>query len=285
MADIMEMIRKKKQAIQQSSGRREKTTKPQPGKSRFRILPGWRGGDDPTFFQDFGQHFVKGVDGTLKAVYICTEKTFGKPCPVCAAIGAGINAADDDDVIKAMEESRAKGRILMNALHLNGDDPATPIILDLTPTTAEKVFDLMDEYGDITDLETGRGIVINRTGKGLNTKYDILPAAESDPVPASMLEKLHNLDKYVEQEYDEGKNKVLGAVSTVTGILPAPVASSADAPSTSADEGLDDVLEGECETVEAPAETVAEVKEAPVVAKADDDLSDDELDSLLDELG
>ena len=196
--DIMEMVRSKRKAIQQSSGRREKTVKPTPGKNRFRILPGWRGGDDPTFFHDFGQHFIKGVDGQLKAVYVCTEKTYGKPCAVCEAIAEGMGAAGDDNVLNALSESKSKGRILMNALHLDGDDPKTPVILDLTPTTAEKVFDLMDEYGDITDPKTGIDIIINRTGTGLNTEYSVMPAAKSiKGVPAAILEKLHNLDEYV----------------------------------------------------------------------------------------
>ena len=271
----MDLVRKKKQALQQQSGRREKTVKPQPGKNRFRILPGWRGEDDPQFFHDFGQHFVKGLDGTLKSVYICTEKTFGKSCPVCAAIGEGVMHADNDEIIKALDESKSKGRILLNALHLNGDDPKTPVILDLTPTTAEKVFDLMDEYGTITELKDGKPIVINRTGKGLNTKYDILPAAESDEVPASVMEKLHNLDEYVKQEYDEGETKTVGAISTVSGFLPA---SSADKPSTVAVDEMDDVLEAEIVEEVAPTAEVAEVA-------VDEELSDDELDDLLDDLG
>ncbi len=278
---VMELVRQKKKDIQMSSGLREKTVKPQSAQSRFRILPGWRGKDDPTFFHDYGQHFVKGTDGILKAIYICSEKTFGKACPVCQALSQGIMNSDSDDVTKAMTESKSKGRILMNALHLDGDDPTTPIILDLTPTTAEKVFELMDEYGDITDLVDGIGIIINRAGKGINTKYSILPAAKSDKVPVSMLDKLHNLDDYVMQEYEDGKVKAIGAVSNISGFLPA------DRPATPMpkEEDMEGILEGDFDDADA-APLKAEAKPEPDESDGlPDDLTDAEIDDLLEDLG
>lgn len=279
--DVMELVRKKKKSLQAQSGRREKTLKPQGGKNRYRILPGWRGGDDPTFFQDFGQHFVKGVDGTLKAVYICAEKTFGKPCAVCEALAEGVNHAENDEQLKALGESKSKGRILMNVLHIDGDDPKTPQILDLTPTTAEKVFELMDEYGDITDLNEGIDIIINRSGKGLNTEYSVMPAAKSKAVDDSVMGNLHNLDEYVQQEYEEGATKAIGAARGISGLLP----SSADTPSTSADDaGLDDVLEGELGAEADDADDAYAVADKPAEAVSEDDMSDDELDALLDDL-
>lgn len=224
MTDIMDIVNSKRANIKAQSGRREKTHKPQPGKNRYRILPSWRDAslNDPTFFHDFGQHFIKDQAGAIKAVYLCTEKTFGKPCPVCEAVAEGIMSGADDITVKALENAKSKGRILFNALHAEGEDPKSPVILDLTPTTAEKVLDLMGEYGDITALTGGTEIVITRTGTGLNTEYSVMPAAKSPDVDPAVMAKLHNLDDYVKQEYDEGLTKAIGAVSTVSGVLPAP---------------------------------------------------------------
>lgn len=214
---IMDIVRAKKQAIQAESGRRDKTHKPQNGKNRYRILPGWRKEDDPTFYHDFGQHFIKNTEGELQTVYVCSEKTFNNDCPICREIQRAISSAKDDSVLKALTEAKSKGRVLMNALHRDGDNPDAPVILDLTPGTFAQVLNIMEEWGDITSLDEGIDIVIERSGKGINTEYNVQPAAKSKPVPASVLDKLYNLDEYVQQEFDAGKNKALAALSAVAG--------------------------------------------------------------------
>lgn len=285
--DIMELVKSKKAALQAQSGRnREKTVKPPVGRSKWRILPGWRGADDATFFHDFGQHFIKDVHGALKAVYVCTEKTFGKPCPICEAINEGISVSENDDVINALKEGKSKGRILLNALHLDGENPTQPVILDLTPTTFEKVLDLIEEWGNITDLENGVDIVINRSGKGINTEYTVTPAPKSAPVQKSVLKSLHNLDDYVKQEYDEGRVKALGAVNAVAGLLSAP----GDKPRTALPADCDDDIPAHVERSSSiPADyRRVEVEDVPSAeaptARASEDLSDDELNDLLADL-
>jgi hypothetical protein len=294
MSNIMDLVKNKKQALQAQSGRREKTFKCQPGKSRVRILPGWRGEGDEMFFADFGQHFIKDMKGDLKSVYVCTDKAYGKACPICDAIEHGIKESTDDDVIEALKEGKSKGRVLFNVLHLDGDDPLTPVILDLTPTTAEKVFDLMEEYGNITDLDEGVDLVINRTGKGLNTEYSVLPSPKSKAVDKAVLKNLHNLDDYVKQEYDEGRNKALSAVGSVSGFLPAFAPSSADSPTaaltddsepfkpTAPAKAKKDPLEGVAVEDLFPAP----IDEAEAEGEAEDDaMSSDELDAMLADLG
>lgn len=285
--DIMDLVRKKRQAIQASSGRREKTHKPQPGKSRFRILPGWKEGD-VTFFRDFGSHFIKDTNDDLKAVYICTEKTNQQACPICEGIAAGISASSDDAVIAALKESQSSNRILFNALHLDGDDPNSPVILDLTPTTAEKIFDLMGDYGNVTDLDEGTDILINRTGKGLNTEYSIIPAPKSNTVDKAVLANLHDLDAYVQQEYDEGKNKAIAAVSTVSGLLPhssGPAISHSGGAAAAAIAHDAPTEYDEDEYGSIPETPVAEALAEPKAVKAEeeqtDDLSDSELEDML----
>jgi len=270
--DIMEMIRQKKAALQEQSGRREKTVKPQQGKSTWRILPGWRGGDDPTFWHDFGMHFVHGTTpgengSTLRAVYICTAKTFGTPCPVCDAVSEGLRIAPNDAVVKALEGSKSSNSILVNALHRSGDDPETPVILEMRPSIFRRVLEITDDYGNITDPNSGFDMIITREGRGLNTQYSVTPALNSQPVPAAALQQLHNLDDYVKQEYDEGRMKALASVRESVGQLPSPnyatpnvaesaaqnaatAVSSNEAPPFEPDQRP--VIEGQAETQPAP---------------------------------
>jgi len=297
MANLQELLKNKKKAIAAASGRRENTTKLQSGKNRIRVLPSWRGDGDVQFYHDFGNHFIKDDVDSKKptAVYMCVDKTFGKPCPVCDAIEAGINSSASDDTKAALKASKASGRILVNALMLD-KDKNTPVILELSPTTFDKVIDIItdnpdeenDAFNIATDVKNGVDIVITRSGTGINTEYSVIPALKgSKPVPKAALDNLFNLDEYVAQEYESGMNKAIAAVSTVSGALPSPKKSSASS-DTPFDEDVpefesapkavdkaaadDDALDGEFE----------EIDEAP--KKEESDISDDELDSLLDEL-
>src|SRR4051794_21809806 len=110
---LMKLIADRKASVS-----RIKTIKPNPGRNRYRILPGWRKNGDPTFYHDFGQHFIKNAAGEVKAVFICSDKTFGRPCAVCDSIGEGIRASVSDQQKKMLEDSRANARVLLNVLHL-----------------------------------------------------------------------------------------------------------------------------------------------------------------------
>lgn len=301
MSSLQALLKAKKQAIKNATGRREQTTKPPAGKSRFRILPSWRpvgkdGKFDPQFYHEFGQHFIKKNKDDKKplAVYVCTDKTFDKPCPVCQAISEGISAATDDDVKNNLASAVSRGRILLNALHVDGPDPKAPVILELSPTTFDQIIDIALDNGDeddedfniVTDVSAGVDVIITRTGVGLETKYSIQPALKgSKPVDPKKIGSLHNLDEYVMQEYEEGKNKAIGAISTVSGLLPPP-----SKPALADDSAFeDDVPEFGSDTpsTSAPEEVIeeADYEEVEPKAKEDDEsISDDELNSLLDEL-
>lgn len=237
--NLMEALKQKKQQIQAASGQREKTVKPSPGKTRWRILPTWRTDGNPEFWHDFGQHFIKGLTPSetgsyLKSVYVCTMKTYGKPCPICSAIEEGIRQSTNDDVVKALNDSKAGNSILMNALARDGEDPNTPVILEVRPSVFKQIIEIIETYEqDITDLDDGIDIVISREGKGLNTKYSVMPAPKSAAVDKSVMSKLHNLDDYVAQEHEEAKQRALGAVTDTAGVaLAAPAAGALASPTS-----------------------------------------------------
>ncbi len=219
----MELIAQKKASLK--SGNRQKTVKPPEGRSKWRILPGWRTDGDPTFYHDFGQHFIKDGTDTLKAVYVCVDKTFGKPCEVCGALEHAIKNTSDDTMVELLKKSKASGRVLLNALHVDGDKPTEPQILELSPNTFAEFLNIVQEWGvEVLDLDGGKDVIIERTGKGLQTKYSLQVAAKSVVVSADTMKKVVNLDEYVAQESEEQAKRALANLNAVAGMLPSPTA-------------------------------------------------------------
>lgn len=206
---------------------RSATLKPAAGKHSYRVLPGWRGGDDKQFYHDYSMHFIKTIESGDKpaAVYVCVDKTYGKPCEVCDAIKKSMAVSADDAMSKRLKEAMSAQRYLMNVLHLTGPEPTKVQVLELGQTAFEAICALIVEYDDITDPTAGRDIIITRTGTGLDTKYTVMPAANNLPVPPAALTQLINLDEFVAQENPAGETKALTAVGSIIGLLP-----SANAP-------------------------------------------------------
>lgn len=309
MSALLALLQQKKQAI--AASRKSKTAKLTDGRSRWRILPSWRGADQP-FWHDFGQHFVKNSAGEIQAIYVCSEKTHGKPCEVCSVVAQSIKAATDDATLQLLNDAKANGRVLVNAFHIDGPEPTKVQILELPPTVFGDFVNLAEEFEQagqsILDLNTGKDIIVTRTGKGKNTKYSTVPAAVSQPVPAAVMAQLNNLDEYVNQETSEGMTRALTSVRSIAGLLPAPTGGArpsglplaAAGAATLVDEDLyaaapmpakapaaavptvEDVTPRAVAPAPAPvAAAPAPVAAAPVAATAATSTGDDELDALL----
>ncbi len=222
-SSLRERILAKKKDIKAKSGLRADVLKIPMGKHKFRILPAHPdlgpGGD---FWADFGQHYIKDLEDKTKAVYVCVDKTFGRPCGVCHALETAGRSVTDDREVKAITDSQCKrAEIMLNVLHLNGDKPTVPQILQMTPSTFAKVLDLVEEYDDITDLQKGTDLIITREGSGLNTEYSVQPARTSAPVDASVLSNMTNLQEFILQESEEGARKAINQVNAIVGIIEA----------------------------------------------------------------
>ncbi|WP_342234561.1 hypothetical protein [Inquilinus sp. OTU3971] len=219
MSSMMDIIKAKRSQIAAQTGRGGDIKKPRDGKNRIRVLPAWRTGTGQVepFWHDFGQHWIKDTSGAVKAVVGCKEKSYGHACEMCDFLAEKSREIADDDLLKALGEAKAKGTIIVNVLILDGDasEKEAPSIYQLTPTTFDQVLAVMDEYGDITDPKEGTDLVIEKSGKGLNTEYKVMAAAKSQPVPAAALGRLHNLDDFVKAEMTSKEQKAkqqLGAI-------------------------------------------------------------------------
>lgn len=223
MSALLELLKQKKQDL--AAGNRRKTIKPADGTGRYRILPSWRGAGQ-AFYHDFGQHFVKDATGKILAIYMCAEKTYGKACEVCDMIREGTKSASDDHTMKLLKDAGAGGRILVNALHLDGPTPTEVQILELAPTAFASIVNIALEWEEagesIFDEAKGKDILITRAGTGLLTKYSVQVAAKAAVLPAGVMAKLHNLDEYVNQVSGEQQMRALNGVRSVAGLLSAP---------------------------------------------------------------
>ncbi|WP_323016359.1 hypothetical protein [Castellaniella sp.] len=289
MSNLMELINQKKQAIQANN--RGKTVKPPEGTSSWRILPRWDGDLQGAFWHDYGQHFIKDTKGNLKAVYVCTDKTYGQPCQVCDAIQHGIMNSADDAIKKAMEEAKSSSRVLLNAVNLGADKP-TAEILELSPGTFAQVLGIISEWGvdEMLTLEGGRVVMIERTGKGLQTKYVAQAGAKKADVAEAIFKQATNLDEYVKQESAEQERRAIANLNAVAGLLSAPSASKPDLASVAAElDALDadgtDAIQGASGTSPAaePATAAPQVAEQAATAPAAS-TGDADLDALMKEL-
>jgi len=301
MSSLLELLNKKKQDMQAS--KRKRAAAIPDGKSRWRILPTWRK-EGPQFWHDFGQHFIKDAAGQIAAVYVCTEKTYGRPCEICSTVNAAIKGATDDATMAKLQESKAAGRVLVNALHLDGPNPNEVVVLALAPSLFEQIVGIAAEWEEagesIFDIDGGKELIISRSGTGKKTEYSAQVAAKNmGRVGADVLTRLNNLDDYVKQESDEQYNRALGAVRNLAGLLPAPTAGGAAAKPGMVIDEEDDVyaaapapkpkarpVVAEEEITDVPdTVTAPKAKPAVKVEPVVESTGDDELDALLKSVG
>jgi hypothetical protein len=95
----------------------------------------------------------------------------------------------DEDEQSEAEGMGARPRFLISIVDYS--DPEAGVQVWPCPVTVFrqlKKFRLNeDEYGDMTDLERGYDIIIERTGSGINTKYDATPARKDSVFPTKEL--------------------------------------------------------------------------------------------------
>jgi hypothetical protein len=271
---------KKAQAAKKASGLR--AIKPQQGKHTYRILPTWRlntmpeecAKDVQPFWHDFAMHWVRTEKNGKPVAYVCLEKTFGSECPICSAIGRGISSSNDDETVDLLKSANASQKYLINVLHRSSPDKPNEVqVMEVGQKIFDQLIEFLSEYGDITDLNDGIDLIINREGTGMDTTYKVLPAAKHKPVDVSVMPQLLDLDAVVQQENETKLNIALENLSKVSGILPATKAPTAHRASLV---DMSEVAEAEYAD-EAPFE-------ADKTEVAADDISDDELDDLLGDL-
>ncbi len=283
----MALIKSQKNKYARNTSR---TVKLKEGKTRVRILQA-----TPTskFWADLGVHWIKTEKGGKPiAVVGCKDHVHNEPCPVCTMIEKCMQSAVDDESLAIYKDMKTKKSVLVAVLLRSGEDKSDePVILEMTPTTFGNILSMIEtyneDYGNVLDPKTGMDFTIERKGKGLDTEYTVMPNPKSDPVPKGVLERLPNLEEFIEKEFFRGDEvKALSALSQMSGLTSPKVLGSAPRPAvlTRSVEEDDDVLEEpkEVKKVEKAAVKPA-AKTAPKVEE-ELELPADEIDEVLKEL-
>lgn len=297
LANLRSKLNKRKAEQQQKKAQFIRPTRLQSGKNRVRILSSWQldkdGKPDAAgdFYQDFGMHFVKDKESKLAAVYICTERTYSRDCPVCEAIREGIGKAKSTGNVgmeKLLGQARASHRVLVNALMRDSENPNQPVILELPATVFDTITDqisaFLDDEVNMLDPNEGQDFIINKTGSGLDTDYSVTVAPKATAVTYDQ-SAVTDLRAYVAQESEQGLLKATGAVTAVTG-LAAPASVARIASSAGAATGTSGAIGSAGLVTPPPATAAATASGASLLSSAAEvaDEVESELDALDGEL-
>jgi len=272
----------------------KRTAKPKPGRTVWRILPGWDAKEPFVFYHSYGQHFIKDLTGKLKVVVGCSDKIFDEPCDVCEAISDAMRAAPSDKIREQIKESQSGQRFLCNAIEVSAD-PKKVVVMEVGIGLFRDIIANIGEDESLIDADKGRDFVINREGTGLNTKYSLAVRGKdkSISVPKSALMELNDLTAYVTEDFDTSRNKALLALGAATGKVLG--SSSAAGALTGPDDALDDEIpeysddeikktaEAEIEDADVDYDTSEEesVSDDKEEKSFGEDISDEDIDSML----
>lgn len=204
------------------------------GRNTLRFLPPWEGGDD--FTRIMGKHWNLGPEG--KTMVFCPKICFDTPCPICDNIDKMWKSKPDDGTKEWLKSVSAAPRFLANVVDMSDIDSGIQIA-ELPKTVLLEIWNIMIDkevgVGDITDLKAGRDIIIDKTGKGLSTRYTVRAKLTEAPVPIPIeLADIPNLDNMVRNEsYENLKLVWEGKEPTEAPALPPPGVTVAALPPSS----------------------------------------------------
>lgn len=215
---LQKMVKDAKNKYQKSSNSIKLTE----GKTTLRLVSK---PDGTGLFADLGVHWIK-TEKNEKPVAVvgCREIVYGEACECCTAIDRASKSVTDDETLEIVKEWKGKKGVLVNALMRSGPNAKEePQVVELTPTTFGQMMNMIEEYAgsdiDILSFTDGKDFIVERIGKGLDTKYTVMPAPLSKPVPKDTVDKLVDLKAHIEREFFRGDEpKALRAIGALTGV-------------------------------------------------------------------
>lgn len=290
MSKLKELLAQNKNKYKGNNGAR--AFKFPEGKTRIRIIqtkPGEK------FWRDVGVHWIKADRGGKPISVIgCNDVVHEKHCEVCAAIEKSKIGVLDEEDEKLIKEWGARKDVLVPALVLGADKKfSDPQIVQLTPTTFGQVLSIAEEFDmddiNIFDIEDGRDLIVERTGKGLDTEYQVMVAPKSLKIDSSVASNLPDIDAWIESNFfNETPNKAVTAIAQITGTTVATLESKsvntkmlADASVDDDEINLDEEIDDEVDEVE---EKKTESKSKSKTEDLTDIVDDSEIDDILSDL-
>ena len=207
MAIDLEAIRKKLQGLQTTTNRTSNLWKPEPGKNQVRIVPYQFDKDNP--FQELMFHYGLGKRSYLSPV------TFGDNDPI-VEFAEKLKSTGNRDDWKLSKSLTPKMRTYVPVI-VRGQESEGVKLWGFGKTVYQELLTFIadPDYGDITDLKSGRDITVTFTPAeggerfpktAIMVKPNQTPATEDKSVADSILngqEDIFNIFKKV--SYDELK--------------------------------------------------------------------------------
>lgn len=199
MVDIEKLRKKLAQSKQESqwsnntSNQNVKWYSIKVGRNTVRILPPKDGAED--FYSEVYVHYNLGTDGRKQIV--CPNHMKGEPCPVCELVDELFKGDQED--IKQARKLKAKKKYYYNVLDTsldeNDENFGEVMVMSTGVTIFEDILSIIcdPDFGDITDPDTGRDLIINRSGKSLNTEYKVNARPKQTEVEYEFEDGLYDL--------------------------------------------------------------------------------------------
>lgn len=145
----------------------------QKGQNIVRILPPKEDGGD--FYTEVHVHYNLGLDG--KRQVVCPNHQEGKPCPVCELIEELKKGTPEEQQLA--KDYKVKLKYYYNVMDTSlteKDDRCGEVqVMSTGVQVFEQILGIICNpiFGDITDPDNGRDILLNKDGKGRNTSYSV----------------------------------------------------------------------------------------------------------------
>jgi len=190
---------------------------PKEGKNTYRIVP-WKA---VFFFKAILHYGFKRAGGTREMAYPCLLMFGKKSCPICD-YHEELGKSGSENKQKLATRIRPTTKYYVNILDRDRTSEGIKVYGFSNKMMRTLKGYLEDEdYGDITDPEEGRDIIITREGTSFtNTSYDLRVRAKSSPLDYDGWEdEIHNLEEEIVKEVDKDflEKQVKGLKKLISG--------------------------------------------------------------------
>jgi len=180
------------------------------GAHKIRVLPPWRKGVKIPGISVYRHWKIPNPDDQSKVTsLVCLEKTYpnsGVSCPICDAISdiedkAGIEVKRERASLKVYTNIVARSKRDEQNRKFVFDDEPTKVWVCPMPTS---VFNRVMKYyrdpdvGDVTDIDEGYDLTVERVGSGFDTEYDVRIV----PRPRPLFDSQDEIDECIEKMFD-----------------------------------------------------------------------------------
>jgi len=196
-----------------------------------RVMPPFS--EEGVWFREIMEHNLK-VNGKWTTVTCARCAVPAGPCPLCDT-GEILFKSGDEDKVQIADDLKPRRQYLFNVIVMSNPDGLSPDkgihVMKAGKMVKTQILDLdMDSAccGDVTSIENGINLRIERRGEGLNTEYVVRNVKDRTDIAADLAQRgidintlqLFNLNElFPPREYDVVE-KMVDNVNSVPGFPP-----------------------------------------------------------------